>query len=212
MVLLSNSIQLLCLHILFIISNNKSDRLNRNNQLKKIKRDQVWLQKRSGATGTAGTSATTKTIGVLALSDFADPYACVQECLRQMGVESSIASGSPNVFHAYDSIDKTHFTFILAPTTLKRDTFFALELTRAADIIMFVVCNDSLNEFSTVIDEVCTVCSWQYRPIITLCCLYTITDGFERHQCYEGDGLSRRLVLRAGRRKRHGRRSLQCQN
>lgn len=71
-----------------------------------------------------------------------------------MGVESSIASGSPNVFHAYDSIDKTHFTFLLAPTALKRDTFFALELTRAADIIMFVVCHDSLNEFSTVIDEV----------------------------------------------------------
>ena len=107
-----------------------------------------------GASGTSGTSATTKTIGVLALSDFADPYACVQECLRQMGVASSIASGSPNVFHAFDSIDKTHFTFLLAPTNLKRDQFFALELTKAADIIMFVVCNDALNELSAVIDEV----------------------------------------------------------
>lgn len=71
-----------------------------------------------------------------------------------MGVSSSIASGSPNVFHAFDSIDKTHFTFLLAPTTLKRDQFFALELTKAADIIMFVVCNDALNELSAVIDEV----------------------------------------------------------
>lgn len=77
-----------------------------------------------------------------------------------MGVASSISSGSANVFHAFDSIDKTHFTFLLAPTALKRDQFFALELTKAADIIMFVVCNDALNEFSAVIDEVCAHSCW----------------------------------------------------
>lgn len=73
-----------------------------------------------------------------------------------MGVASPIASGSPNVFHAYDSIDKTHFTFVLAPSALKRDIFFALELAKTADIIMFVVCGDQLNDNSAVIDEVCT--------------------------------------------------------
>lgn len=32
----------------FMYRSNKAERLNKNNQLKKIKRDNVWLQKRTG--------------------------------------------------------------------------------------------------------------------------------------------------------------------
>lgn len=105
-----------------------------------------------------------------------------------MGVSSSIASGSANVFHAFDSIDKTHFTFLLAPTALRRDQFFALELTKAADIIMFVVCNDALNELSTVIDEVyVVVLSW--RSAQSNCCSNIHIDWTECFERDEGDGL-----------------------
>lgn len=40
--------RLLTSNFLHLYSNNKTERLNRNNQIKKMKKDQVWLQKRTG--------------------------------------------------------------------------------------------------------------------------------------------------------------------
>lgn len=55
------------------------------------------------------------------------------------------------VFHTFDTTDRTHLTFVVPPAGLQRDLFFALELARSVDLLVFAVNSSSP---SPMIDEV----------------------------------------------------------
>ena len=101
-------------------------------------------------------------IGILPLSDLADEQACLRVCLQQMNAQliagdaGKGADGSAtSLYHAYDAVDRTHFTFMLAPPAMRRDPFFALEVAQAVDIVLFAVQTSADNDLSALIDEVC---------------------------------------------------------
>jgi hypothetical protein len=102
----------------------------------------------------------TKVIGILPLADGASATVCLQECFRQLNVPLTI-DGSRSVYHAYDAVEKTQFTFVVPPAGLQRDLFFALELARAVDVLMFAVSAGSADPSAlSLIDEVSTfMCS-----------------------------------------------------
>jgi ethanolamine utilization microcompartment shell protein EutL len=99
--------------------------------------------------GSADTSyVATKVVGILALSDNGDVKATLASCFKQLNVILSDTGANKTVFHAYDAVERTQFTFVLAPEGLERDLFFALELAKSVDILMFAA-----NSNSTMIDE-----------------------------------------------------------
>jgi hypothetical protein len=83
---------------------SKAERVNRNRQIAKQKREAVWLQKRMGAGGGGGGGGevSCKVVGIIPLSDMADPNNCMQECLQQMGARlpGRTKSAGPSVTHA----------------------------------------------------------------------------------------------------------------
>jgi hypothetical protein len=95
----------------------------------------------------------TKVVAILPLSDSSSALTCLRVCLHQMKAQlvggneqidrglltSSSDNTATSLYHAYDAVDKTLFTFMLAPCGMRRDLFFALEAAKAADIIMFAV-------------------------------------------------------------------------
>eukprot|EP00428_Durinskia_dybowskii_P062940 CAMPEP_0170376684 /NCGR_PEP_ID=MMETSP0117_2-20130122/11856_1 /TAXON_ID=400756 /ORGANISM="Durinskia baltica, Strain CSIRO CS-38" /LENGTH=810 /DNA_ID=CAMNT_0010631903 /DNA_START=135 /DNA_END=2567 /DNA_ORIENTATION=- len=137
---------------ILLLGQSKLGRVNRNNQLKKTKRENSWLQKRSGAVTDSSSSIPTKVIGIFQLSDVVDVESTLEECFRQLNdqVKTPVAS---TVFHTYDRVDKTQFTFIIPPIHLRRDLFFALELAKAVDIIIFPV-HSNQTVGMPIIDEI----------------------------------------------------------
>jgi hypothetical protein len=95
-------------------------------------------------------------IGILPLADGASAAVCLQECFRQLNVPlSAPVDGSRSVYHAYDAVEKTQFTFVVPPAGLQRDLFYALELARAVDVLMFAVSAGSADPSAlSLIDEV----------------------------------------------------------
>lgn len=67
---------------------------------------------------------------------------------------SGSSSVSKTIYQAFDAVSKTQFTFVVAPASYRRDTFFALELAKGADILMFPVFSDGSSDMTSVIDEV----------------------------------------------------------
>lgn len=105
----------------------------------------------------SGASCTnTKVVAILTLSDRADSAVCLHECLKQMNiVDAPVTSDdSKSTYQAFDVVSKTQFTFVVAPASFRRDVFFALELAKAADILMFPVYSEGSSDMTSVIDEV----------------------------------------------------------
>lgn len=111
------------------------------------------------------------------MSDFTDSFSSLQECFRQLNVPlEETKEESKTVYHAYDAVEKTNFTFVVPPNHLKRDLFFALELAKAVDIMMFAVDAGTANGLTGIIDEVCTCFVVQY----ILCFIVNVHHNYRR--------------------------------
>ena len=110
-----------------------------------------------------------RVIGVIPLSDLADVQrvidVCADEALHASVGEAEGLSktekenrhwlrGSETVQYVYDSAQEAELMFLTPPLTLHRDIFVALDIARAADILVLVLCLDEANNLGTLIDDV----------------------------------------------------------
>lgn len=83
------------------------------------------------------TQSSSKVISVIALSDAASVVTCMESCLQQSSWNcngDSVATSS--LINAYYGTHKSKLTYLLGHS---RDIFKSVELTKLADIVLFVV-------------------------------------------------------------------------
>lgn len=149
-----------------------------------------------GATDSAHVA--TKIMGILPLSDSADARAILRECFRQLNCDLDETDPRKTVYQAFDAVERTHVTVVVPPTGLERDLFFALELAKAVDVLIFAV-----NSNAEMIDEVCCLLS-ELNVDAPHDILVVLLDRSERAQRLEGCGLPRRSLLRGCGELVHG--------
>ena len=112
-----------------VSTSNRLNRINRGQQIKKQKRDNVLLQKRVGSY-----RGPPKIVAIIPLSEYVNSQDLLQSCLREGTLPAANGNAGPNS-SVYYSQFKAHVTFI----TAELDVMSVLDAAKVADIIIFVM-------------------------------------------------------------------------
>ena len=112
-----------------VATSNRLNRINRGQQIKKQKRDNVLLQKRVGSQ-----RGPPKIVAIIPLSEYVNPNDLLQSCLKEGTVSATTGDVGANS-SVYYSQFKAHVTFITADL----DVMSVLDVAKVADIIIVIV-------------------------------------------------------------------------
>ena len=95
---------------------HRSNRINKENQLKKVKRNETYLLKRIGSH-----NGPPKVIGIIPLSDDANTLQAISSCLENCSwcnCEPENYASTPVIHANYQKLKNSKFTFLRATTDI----------------------------------------------------------------------------------------------
>jgi len=146
-----------------VSTSNRLNRINRGQQIKKTKRNNIFLQKRIGSS-----HGPPKIVAIIPLSESVSPHDLLAACLNEGEVTSTNVGSSSNAFY---SQFKAHVTYI----TTELDVMSVLDVTKVADIVLLLV-DASSDELISDLGATClSAMKAQGCPDI-LCCIQGLDE------------------------------------
>lgn len=154
-----------------VSTSNRLNRINRGQQIKKTKRNNIFLQKRIGSS-----HGPPKIVAIIPLSESVSPYDLLEACLKEGEITSTNVGSSSNAFY---SQFKAHVTYI----TTELDVMSVLDVSKVADIVLLLV-DASSDELISDLGAIClSAMKAQGCPDI-LCCIQGL-DEFSGKALFE---------------------------